>query len=61
MANKYTTQVLRDTTTDAVIKITGTFDGTTGNELNTQRIQANTLANALATNGYLVEIGRAHV
>ena len=54
MANKYTTQVLRDTTTDAVIKITGTFDGTTGNELNTQRIQANTLANALATNGYLV-------
>ena len=27
MANKFTYQVLRDTTTDAVIKLTGTFDG----------------------------------
>jgi len=54
MANKYTYQVLRDTTTDAVIKLTGTFDGTSGNELNVSRISANTLANALATNGYLL-------
>ena len=54
MANKYTYQVLRDTTTDAVIKLTGTFDGTSGNELNVSRISANTLSNALANNGYLL-------
>ena len=54
MANKFTYQVLRDTTTDAVIKLTGTFDGASGQEANNVRIQANTLANALATNGYLV-------
>jgi hypothetical protein len=54
MANKFTYQVLRDTTTDAVIKLTGTFDGSSGNELNVSRISANTLGNALATNGYLV-------
>jgi hypothetical protein len=54
MANKYTFQVLRDTTTDSVIKLTGTFDGSTGNELNVARISANSLSNALATNGYLV-------
>ena len=53
MANKFTYQVLRDTTTDAVIKLTGTFDGS-GQELNPGRISANSLANALATNGYLV-------
>ena len=53
MANKFTYQVLRDTQTDAVIKLTGTFDGTT-NESNVSRIAANTLAGALATNGYLV-------
>ena len=53
MANKFTYQVLRDTTTDAVIKLTGTFDGS-GNEANNQRIQANTLYGALATNGYPV-------
>ena len=53
MANKFTYQVLRDTTTDAVIKLTGTFDGT-GQEQNNTRIAANTLANALATNGFLV-------
>jgi len=53
MANKFTYQVMRDTTTDAVIKLTGTFDGS-GQELNPSRISANTLANALATNGYLV-------
>jgi hypothetical protein len=54
MANKYTYQVLRDTQTDSVIKITGVFDGANGNELNVSRIQANTLNNALATNGYLL-------
>lgn len=53
MANKFTYQVLRDTQTDAVIKLTGTFDGS-GQESNNARIQANTLSNALATNGYLV-------
>ena len=54
MANKFTYQVLRDTTTDAVIKLTGTFDGASGQEANNVRIQANTLFGALATNGYLV-------
>jgi len=53
MANKYTTQILRDTQTDSVIKLTGVFDGTS-NELNVARIQANTLNNALATNTYLL-------
>lgn len=53
MSNKFTYQVLRDTTTDAVIKLTGTFDGS-AQEANNARIQANTLANALATNGYLL-------
>lgn len=49
MANKFTYQILRDTTTDAVIKLTGTFDGS-GQEANTQRIQANTLYGALDAN-----------
>jgi hypothetical protein len=53
MANKFTYQVLRDTTTDSVIKLTGSFDGT-GQEANGIRIQANTLYGALATNGYPV-------
>jgi hypothetical protein len=53
LANKYTYQVLRDTTTDAVIKLTGTFDGS-GQEMNVSRIQANTLYGALATNSFLV-------
>jgi hypothetical protein len=53
MANKFTYQVLRDTQTEAVIKLTGTFDSST-NELNVARISANSLSNALATNGYLV-------
>jgi hypothetical protein len=53
MSNKFTYQVLRDTTTDSVIKLTGVFDGS-GQEANNARIQANTLSNALATNGYLV-------
>lgn len=53
MANKYTYQVLRDTTTDAVIKLTGNFDGS-AQEANGSRISANTLYGAIATNGYLV-------
>lgn len=53
MANKYTYQILRDTTTDSVIKLTGVFDGS-GQEANNIRISANTLNNALATNGYLL-------
>ena len=59
MANKYTYQVLRDTTTDAVIKLTGTFDGTS-NEMNVSRISANTLANALANNGNLLANSNAN-
>jgi len=54
MSNKFTYQVLRDTQTDAVIKLTGLFDGASGSELNVSRIQANTLFGALATNGYPV-------
>ena len=53
MANKFTYQVLRDTTTDAVIKLTGQFDGASGQESNVSRITANSLYGALATNGYL--------
>ena len=53
MANKFSTQILRDTTTDTVIKLTGVFDSNV-NELNVARVQANTLNNALATNGYLL-------
>ena len=49
MANKYSYQVLRDTTTDAVIKLTGTFDGSS-QEANNTRIQANTLYGALDAN-----------
>lgn len=54
MSNKFTYQVLRDTQTDSVIKLTGVFDGTSGQESNLSRIQANTLNNALATNSYLL-------
>jgi hypothetical protein len=53
MANSYTSQVIKDTTEHVVIKLTGSFDGT-GQEANTARIVANTLAGALATNGYPV-------
>jgi hypothetical protein len=53
MPNKFSYQVLRDTTTDSVIKLTGVFDGASGNELNVARISANSLSNALATNSYL--------
>jgi hypothetical protein len=53
MSNLYTYQVLKDTTEHAVIKLTAKFDGT-GQEDNHYRIPANTLAGALATNGYPV-------
>lgn len=46
MANKFTYQILRDTVTDTVIKLTGNFDGS-GQEVNNTRIQANTLFGAL--------------
>jgi len=49
-APKITYQVLRDTQTDTVIKLTGSFDGTS-QEANGSRIQANTLAFALDANG----------
>lgn len=49
MSNKFTYQVLRDTTTDTVIKLTGVFDGS-GQEANNIRIQANTLYGALDAN-----------
>jgi hypothetical protein len=54
MANKFTYQILRDTQTDAVIKLTGTFGTPVADELNPSRISANSLSNALATNGFLV-------
>ena len=50
MANKFTYQVLRDTTTDTVIKLTGIFDGT-GEQRNNVVIAANTLSGALDANG----------
>lgn len=46
MSNVYTYQVLKDTTEQAIIKLTGKFDGT-GQEANSVRIQANTLSGAL--------------
>jgi hypothetical protein len=49
--NKFTYQILRDTQTDSVIKITGFFDGVSGPEANGSRIPANTLAFALDANG----------
>ena len=53
MANKFTTQILRDTVTESIIKITGTFDATV-NESNVSRIQANTLYGALDANGAML-------
>jgi len=54
MSNKFTYQVLRDSHTDTIIKLTGVFDGSSGAELNVSRVAANSLFGALATNGYLV-------
>jgi hypothetical protein len=50
-ANKYTYQVLRDTNTEAIIKLTGVFDGTGGQEANGSRITANSFSFALDANG----------
>lgn len=50
MANKFTYQVMKDTTEKTVIKLTGFFDGASGQESNTIRIQANTLYGALDAN-----------
>jgi hypothetical protein len=49
MPNKFTYQVIKDTTEHTVIKLTGSFDGST-NEDNAHRIQANTLYGALDAN-----------
>ena len=57
MANKFTYQVLRDTTTDSVIKITGQFDGSSGNEANNARIVANSFYGALNTTSSLLSGG----
>jgi hypothetical protein len=51
MANQFTYQVMKDTTQKAVIKLTGFFDGASGDESNTSRIQANTLFGALDRSG----------
>lgn len=50
MANKFSYQVMKDTTERTVIKLTGFFDGTSGQEDNAIRIQANTLYGALDAN-----------
>lgn len=47
MSNVFTSQTIKDTTEHVVIKLTGTFDGTNGQESNAVRIQANTLYGAL--------------
>lgn len=47
MANVFTYQILKDTTTHTVIKLTGLFSGADGQESNTARIQANSLYGAL--------------
>jgi hypothetical protein len=49
MANEFTYQVIKDTTEQVVIKLTGVFDGS-GQEQNVSRIQANTLYGALDAN-----------
>ncbi len=51
MANQFSYQVLKDDTQHAVIKLTGSFDGS-GQEDNVKKIVANTLYGALATNGF---------
>jgi hypothetical protein len=47
MANAFTYQVLKDTQQKAIIKITGFFDGASGDESNNARIAANSLAFAM--------------
>ena len=57
MSNKFTYQTLLDTTTHTVVKLTGTFDGASGEEANNNRIVANTLYGALDANGGLMWSG----
>jgi hypothetical protein len=47
MPNQFTYQVMKDTNTHSVIKLTGFFDGSSGDESNTRRIVANSLFGAL--------------
>jgi len=47
MPNKFSYQVLKDDTQHAIIKLTGEFDGSGGQENNIARIAANTLYGAL--------------
>ena len=49
MPNDFTYQVLKDSTEHTVIKVTGFFDGSSGEESNTARIRANSLYGALDT------------
>jgi hypothetical protein len=49
MANSFTYQVIKDTTEQVVIKLTGYFDGS-GQESNSARIAANSLYGALDAN-----------
>lgn len=61
MPNSYSYQVVKDTTEQCVVKLTGLFDGS-GQESNAHRIQANTLYGALNANttpGLLVNGGNA--
>lgn len=47
MANAFTYQVIKDTQQKSIIKLTGFFDGSNGDENNGSRIAANSLAYAL--------------
>jgi hypothetical protein len=51
MANQFTSQIIKDSVTHTIIKLTGIFDGVTGQESNAVRIQANTLYGAMNTAG----------
>lgn len=53
MPNQFSYQILKDDTQHAVVKLTGSFDGS-GQEDNVYRVQANTFYGALATNGFPV-------
>lgn len=57
MANQYTYQIIKDSVTHTIIKLTGQFDGSSGQESNLTRIQANTLYGALNTNGTALSAG----
>ena len=59
MANQYTYQVLKDTNQKSVIKITGFFDGASGDESNVSRIAANTLYGALDANSVPLRSSRS--